>query len=358
MLFKKNKKDAVKQTLYTTKEYSELPEIPVERNASGTVMATRFHKERFQNMLVACRKQYGGRLLKIADKFAAKWMKKADLMGYEQELHDVAKEINGSGEYILNLSYEFACTSAVINEYDRKPAIYRAFDWPINNIGETLMILKREGKAGRYWDITFPGMVGVVHAMAPKRFAVSINRAPIPVSIKLPFWQSLTRPIDRWVQRVKTFKTGATPAPILLRKVFDECASYDEAVKMLTETKISAPTIFTICGTKEGQGCVIERGRNSAYVRTGHDAVTANHWQASELGKAHPRPIESHKRLQCMKDVQKAPQGMQNFNWAAAPLLNDMTRLVCELSPDKEMIKIAGTQGAEQVTKRSFLRLP
>lgn len=358
MWFKQKQKETAQQTLYTTKEYNELPEIPVERYASGTVMAARLNKKRFHGMLEACRTQYGSRLLGIADHFALKWMGKADLMGYEQEMYDVAKEIGGSGKYILNLSYEFACTSAVVNEYDKKPALYRAFDWPINNIGETLMILKREGKKGHFWDITFPGMVGVVHAMAPRRFAVSINRAPIPVTFKLPFWQGLTKPLDRWVQRVKTYKTGATPAPILLRKVFEECANYDEAVKMLSETKISAPTIFTVCGMNEGEGCVIERDRDAAFIKHGTDAVTANHWQAKELGKAHPRPIESHRRLECMKKVQKAPQALHNFNWVAAPLLNDMTRLVCELSPRKELIKIAGTQGLEQVTKRSYLRLP
>lgn len=344
--------------MHSSKNHRELPEIPVERYAPDTVMAARIHKNKFLGMLENCRTQYGTRLLKIADNFAFKWMSKAELLGYEQELLDIAEEINGAGKYILNLSYEFACTAGVMNEYNGKPALYRAFDWPIDNIGDKLMILKRGGKKGHYWDITFPGMVGVVHAMAPRRFAIAINRAPIPVTFKLPFWQGLTKPLDKWVQRIKTYRTGATPAPILLRKVFEECANFDEAVKMLQETKLSAPTIFTICGTEQGQALVIERDRDRAFTRHGDDAVTANHWQEAQLGKAHARPIASKARLSSMKDITQKNIPQHNFNWLSAPILNDMTRMACELSPQKEIIKIVGTQGVRQVTRKSYLRLP
>lgn len=285
-------------------------------------------------------------------------MNKGSLLGYAQEVHDVAKAINASGRYILNLSNEFACTSAVVHEYDGPPALYRSFDWPIKGFGDKLLILKREGKAGRFWDITYPGMVGTVQAMAPRRFAIAINRAPIPVTFKLPFAQGLTKPLDRWVQRIRTFRSDGAPAPFLLRKVFEDCASYDEAVEMLTKTKLASPTIFTICGTEAGQVCIIERDRDAAIVHQGDIDIkaTANHWQNDTFGAAHPRPLESQKRLVDMNAAMGSAKG--HFDWVRAPVLNDLTRMVCEMSPQKELIRIAGTEGTVQVTRRGFHRLP
>lgn len=337
--------------------YFDLPEIPVECNTIGTSGAVKKYNQTFHAMLEACRAQYGATLLKIADYFVQKWVtKKADLLGYEDELHESAAAIKGPGKYALNLSYEFACTTGVKQEHDQSQTMFRAFDWPVKNLADKVIILKRDGKAGHYWDMTYPGMVGVIQAMAPRRFAISINRAPIPVTIKLPFFQGITKPLDRWVQRFKTYKTGAVPAPFLLRKVFDECASYDEAVEMLSNTMISAPTIFTIAGVKDGEACVIERDREGAYISKGCDAITANHWQNKNLGKAHPRPINSHDRLKSMRHATKHAKG--HFDWASGTLVNDFTRLVFEANPKQEILRIYACEGQQQVTRKSYLRLP
>jgi hypothetical protein len=360
--FKRFKKQEQKpKKLTPIASYDELPDIPVFRDYKNSIEIAARHKSLFASMMTDFRAHYGNMILKIGDATSKKWMKThLDHLGYEDELHEAANVINGSGAYVLNLSNEFACTSAIVNEPDGTPALYRAFDWPVPGMGDKAVILKRQGKAGHFWDVTYPAMVGTIHAMAPQRFAIAINRAPIPVTFKLPkLLQPLTKPIDKWAWRIKSYRAKGASAPLLLRKVFEECANYDEAVKMLSETKLAAPVIFTICGTQKGQACVIERDREAAVLHEGEKAVTANHWQTDQYGAAHPRPVKSHERIACMKNVMISSEAKAHFGWAKDPLINDFTRLACELSPAKELVRVVGVEpNAQQVTKKMYLRLP
>jgi hypothetical protein len=65
----------------------------------------------------------------------------------------------------------------------------------------------------------------------------------------------------------------------LLRDTLETCDGYDAAVRTLTRTDLSTSVFFTVCGTEEGQACVIERTQHAAVVRpmTGPVLVQANH---------------------------------------------------------------------------------
>src|SRR5262249_43048641 len=67
----------------------------------------------------------------------------------------------------------------------------------------------------------------------------------------------------------------------------ETCDSYDAAIRVLGETKLSTSVFYTVCGTEKGQACVIERTRNEAAYRplTSHALVQANHHVANPFAK-------------------------------------------------------------------------
>src|SRR5262249_12809096 len=109
-----------------------------------------------------------------------------------------------------------------------------------------------------------PGQVSVLSGMLPHAYSVTINWAP-PVSLP-------------------SFEFG--PA-FLLRDTLETCDTYDAAVRVLEQTKLSTSVFYTVCGTEQGQACVIERTQSAAVVRpvTERGLVQANHHVAQRFAK-------------------------------------------------------------------------
>jgi hypothetical protein len=92
-----------------------------------------------------------------------------------------------------------------------------------------------------YESVTFPGYSGILTGFAPQRFAVAINAV---MSVEAP-------------------QMGASPT-FLLRQALDECASFDSAVKLLSETPLVTSAAFTVVSAEMHRGpedgaVVIER---------------------------------------------------------------------------------------------------
>jgi hypothetical protein len=100
--------------------------------------------------------------------------------------------------------------------------------------------------------------------MLPHAYSVTINWAP-PVAFPC-------------------FDFG--PA-FLARDTLETCDTYDAAVQALTTTRLSTSVFFTVCGTAQGQACVIERTQREAVVRPmpGPVLVQANHHVAGRFVK-------------------------------------------------------------------------
>jgi hypothetical protein len=106
-------------------------------------------------------------------------------------------------------------------------------------------------------SVGIAGFVGVLSGMVPGAYSATINLAP---SDEFP-----------------GFDFG--PA-FLLRKVLEDCVDYDDAVDYLSNTDLAAPVFFTVCGTKRGQACVVERTRTRSAIRqmSGGVLTQANHY--------------------------------------------------------------------------------
>ena len=82
------------------------------------------------------------------------------------------------GIWFLNGSYQWSCT-ALAREEAGTPWLARTLDWPFPGLGRFVEIARMRGPAGEFYNVTWPGYVGALTALAPGRFAAAINQAPL-----------------------------------------------------------------------------------------------------------------------------------------------------------------------------------
>jgi len=75
--------------------------------------------------------------------------------------------------------YLFACTTSAAPGPNGAPLLRRSLDWPFDGLGRCVEIAWQSGPAGDFYNVTWPGAVGVLSAMAPGRFCAVINQAPM-----------------------------------------------------------------------------------------------------------------------------------------------------------------------------------
>jgi hypothetical protein len=285
----------------------------------------------------------GHLLASATDRLSKRWLEKAN-NPYLPEITLIANAVHRPGAYVLNTCLEWGCTSGAWTG-PGGPFLRRVLDWPLPRLGEFPVVVQYAGRPGPYFNVTWPGFSGVLQAMAPGRFAAAINQAPRRKHVGgfLGAWMA---------GRFKTGARLALPPVHLLRRVFETARDYTSARQMLTMTPLAVPAIFTLAGTRAGEGCVIERTEDAFAVRemVAGRVCTANHFQSSlnetELGwKA--RPIDSAGRLaQAMGLTHEAA----NLSWFTAPIANVNSRLVMEANAATGALKVMGTNGREPVT--------
>lgn len=186
----------------------------------------------------------------------------------EIEAWAVAMGISAGKTLLLNCAYEFShvgelllgCTAGVRWVPGIGMTHARTMDWPLPRVGDATRIYQTEKH--EFVSVGIVGFVGVLSGMVPGSYSVTINWAP---------------PVRR-----PTFDFGPT---FLLREVLTECPTYKKAVSVLRSAKLSSSVFFTVCGTKKGEACVIERTHDQAAVRkiSGPVLVQANHHVASKF---------------------------------------------------------------------------
>lgn len=236
---------------------------------------------------------------------------------YKEEMNRFST-ILGTGVFTLNTGYEWACTAMVRSSASGEPQLNRVLDWSLP-MGEFMHVAHYETSVGAYYDINWPGNSGVLNAVAPGRFAISINQSPIPMRSKLG---KIGFPFDWALQRLHTFRSSGWLPAHLLRHVFETAKDFDEAVKLLSQSGLAIPVIFTVCGTKDGERAIIERREHEAHIIRESGVCTANHWQRDGW-HGHPRPIKSHDRLKSAKTSTEALFSEDKaWDWLIPPVFN------------------------------------
>ena len=303
----------------------------------------------------------GGLLARLADPIVRAWMKRAGT-AYAAEIDSVARTLKKPGIWLLHGAYLFGCT-ALGDEGEKGPRLRRTLDWPFPGLGRLVEVRRQRGPAGEFLNVTWPGFVGVLTAVAPARFAASINQAPMRRRWRSPMMLWL----DYALNALHGLRgSGRLPPEHLLRHVFETCTSFDEACRLLETAPVARPVLFLLVGTKPGQRIVIEREETRARTYR-DDTVFANDWR-----ERHPRwrprgcgdgePVENNIRRRSALAAWTG-RDADDFAWVTAPVLNACTRLSVEMCPATGRLVVAGwepdgTGAASTVTCATEFLLP
>ena len=303
----------------------------------------------------------GGLLARIADPIVRAWMKRAGT-SYAAEIDTVARTLKKPGIWLLHGAYLFGCT-ALADDTAQGPRLRRTLDWPFPGLGRLVEVRRQSGSAGEFLNVTWPGFIGVLTAVAPGRFAASINQAPMRRR-----WRS---PLLLWFDYALTAldglrSSGRLPPEHLLRHVFETCTSFNDARHLLETVPVARPVLFLLIGTRPGERIVIEREETSARTYR-DDTVFANDWR-----ERHPnwRPRACGEGAPAENNIRRRSAlaawtgcDADDFGWVAAPVLNACTRLSVEMCAATGQLTVAGWEAdergsAERVTQVSTFCIP
>jgi hypothetical protein len=162
-------------------------------------------------------------MVPLMDSLTRRWLGRSS-SPYVGDVEAIAERLGYPGIWFLNGSYAWGCTAAARDEQSF-PWLVRTLDWPFAGLGRHVEIAWMRGPAGDFLNVTWPGYVGTLTAMAPGRFAAAINQAPLWRRTRRPW----LRPFDLALNSVQTWAIRFCPPDHLLRQVFETCRDYDEA---------------------------------------------------------------------------------------------------------------------------------
>jgi hypothetical protein len=220
---------------------------------------------------------------RLGDLLSKRWLLRRRNPFYA-EIAAVAEAIGRPGVYLLNICYEWACSTSVGPDPGGDGnRMIRTLDWGIEGIGRHLVIGRHETDQGPYYNASWPGYAGILTAMAPGRFSAAINQAPRrePSGLRL---------VDEVIVHLDMYRSpGTLPATHLLRRAFEEAPNYDAALALLAQPiPLAMPAFFTLSGVRPEDGAVIEavgaqRRVHSAAAAPSCVLGVANDWLSSDL---------------------------------------------------------------------------
>jgi hypothetical protein len=284
--------------------------------------------------------------LPVADRISRAWLERTR-NPYLDEIHLLAARLGIAGVYALNVVFEWGCTSGAFKTA-QGVQLRRVLDWGFPKLGENLIVAHQSGPAGDFHNITWPGIGGIYQAVARGRFAAAINQAPMRR-------HGPGIGTDWLRNRFAVHKGGGMPPAFLLRQVFETARDYAAAKEMLCNAPIAVPVIYTLAGTRPGEGCVIERVENDFALREiANDRVcAANHFLTHLNGYGRgwlPRSNDSGERARKadalpMRDIEA------DFAWFTPPIANPKSRLALNANAASGEFSLIGLAGEKRVTE-------
>ncbi len=282
------------------------------------------------------------------DAISRRWLMRSR-SPYLPEIARIAEVLGFSGVWLLNASYQWGCTARASDE-DGVPWLLRTLDWPFHGLGRHVAVARMQGTAGDFFSVTWPGYVGVLTAMAPQRFAASVNQAPMRRRTRHPW----LRPCDFAANALAVWASSdCVPPDQLLRRAFEVCGDYAAARQMLERTPVARPVIYTLVGRAAHERCVIERTETDFLTRE-DETSAANDWLPSRPGwegrigtrRFLVNTFEeaagfSRARREALASWSGA-LATGYFDWVREPVLNPYTRLAVAMSPARGILRAVG----------------
>jgi hypothetical protein len=330
----------------------QLPAIPVvDVRDGGPLRHASEARERVLALRDTCISWFPKFILPLApllDGMARRWLVRS-ASPYVDEVRAIAAALGFPGIWFLNGSYQWSCT-ALAREEGGVPWLARTLDWPFPGLGRFVDVARMSGRAGDFYNVTWPGYVGVLTGLAPGRFGAAINQAPLRRRTR----GRLLRLYDFGVNAVATMRHArAIPPDQLLRRVFEEAGDYHDAKTMLETTPVARPVIFTLAGCRAGERCVIERTEDGFNTRTDEHGA-ANDWLESHPyweGRIGASKVFTLSFEEAAEQSRARRQGLafwrgsfarDSFGWIAPPVLNPYTRIAVEMCPAAGILRVRG----------------
>ena len=229
----------------------------------------------------------------------------------------------------------------------------------MEGLGERLCVFNQAGPAGEWFNLGWPGFAGVITALAPGRFCLSINQPPLPQRALARMARRagadfLGLAVDWLAARPARWRHRGLPPAHLLRLVCDTAPDYAAALAILRDTPLAAGAIFSLAGIKPGEATVIERAEAShAVIEAAPTAVAANGWQCIANPGA-PRWRYSAERHAAMTALLSGPVPGE-FGWLKPPIANEGSRLAAMMCPATGRLELLGLEGGVAVTRPLYL---
>lgn len=325
---------------------AQIPLIDVGRR--GPMALLDAARPRAEALIEIARRRYGRLALRCGDAVSRAWLRR-NVTRYCGEIEAIAARLGTAGAVMLNLSFEWGCTGLVEPDAAGGIRMLRVLDWRLEGLGRHVVVARISAEAGSYYDVTWPGAIGVLTAMAPGRFSAAIHQAPMRR-------HGLTVAGDWMKNRALVWRQRALTPTHLLRQVFETCPDYATARRALAETPLALPVVFLLAGTQPGEACIIERTEDDAAIYEGA-GVAGNGWR--QTGAFSPctwssRGYENDARIQCLTGV--CGQPVQGFDWLVPPVLNRDTRVAVQANPAAGTLAVVGYEAMRPVTAEFTLR--
>lgn len=150
-----------------------------------------------------------------------------------------------------------------------------------------------------YQATTWAGYVGILTAVRPKAYSLSINFRCCNSGNLITNLNSAVR--------------GGWPVAFLVRHVLETSASFDDTVALMKSEQLVAPTYVTIAGSKPGEGTLITRDRcvmeHQLFLQDNNDIIVqtnADYWDenpAEDILESVARRSVAHTGLNILKRI-------------------------------------------------------
>lgn len=281
--------------------------LPVSRRFANAPLEI---LQRAQCLLAALRQAFPSRFRFLADLTRLRTLNRfhAEAVALARLVGTTWREV-----VIANLCYDLTLSamgcSTVALPTPSGPVLARNMDfWPEDVLAQTSCLVRYQRDGRLQWaNAGWPGAIGVVTGLSGRGFAVALNAVLCPEAF---------------------CKTGY-PVLLQIRRVLEDAANFESALKRLTETRLTAPALLTLVGSENDQRVVIERTpRRHAlrWARRDDALVATNDYrilykpQTSELAEIYQTTCQRYNYLEWCFRNHRPQQEMQ-----AAKLLYVLT---------------------------------
>lgn len=153
---------------------------------------------------------------------------------------------------MLSVTYDMACTSAIIQDNKDNIFMGRNLDFGTYFVISHLMIEVDYYRNGNYLytGVELVGFRGAINAIKPGKFATSLN---------------LRRSYNYKLGNLYRVYQGKLTPNFNLMKVMEKADSYEEALNLLSKTELSAPVFYGLSGIHKNEGAIISREYDGIY---------------------------------------------------------------------------------------------